>query len=97
MSDKNSATIKVLDRKVTFERGTGNKKYKATFTNPITNRTNTVLFGDKRYDQWKDQTPLKLYSDRDHNDEKRKKRYYQRHGKDNELWSPGWFSAMYLW
>jgi hypothetical protein len=35
-----------------------------------------------RYQQYKDRTPLKLYSNLDHNDPKRRELYYKRHPKD---------------
>jgi hypothetical protein len=41
----------------------------------------SVHFGDNRYQQYRDSTSLKLYKHLDHNDEKRKKAYYDRHGK----------------
>lgn len=39
-----------------------------------------VSFGDKRYQHYKDQTPLKLYSHLDHLDPKRRASYRARHG-----------------
>ena len=36
-----------------------------------------VNFGDKRYQQYEDRKPLKLYSNLDHHD--KEKRYYERH------------------
>lgn len=56
-----------------------------------------VSFGDKNYQQFRDKTPLKAYSYLDHNDKLRKKRYYQRHGKDAIFESAKWFSHKYLW
>ena len=66
------------------------KKYMAVF------RDKTIHFGDNRYEQYKDSTPLKIYKHLDHNDEKRKRNYYSRHGKA-ELHSSKWFSHKYLW
>ena len=68
-----------------------NKKYMAVF------KDKTVHFGDNRYNHFKDKTNLKLYSHLDHNDEKRKKSYYARHGKEAKLHSAKYFSSKYLW
>jgi len=67
-----------------------NKKYMAVF------KDKTVHFGDDRYQQYKDKTKLKLYSNLNHNDMKRKNSYYSRHGKA-DLHSAKWFSHKYLW
>ena len=68
------------------------KKYMAIFSDERA----SVHFGDNRYQQFRDTTPLKLYSRLDHNDEKRKKAYYDRHGKAT-MYSAKWFSHKYLW
>ena len=49
------------------------KKYMA-----ITNRGRTIHFGQRGYQQYKDSTPLKLYSAQDHMDPKRRQRYFER-------------------
>ena len=67
------------------------KKYMAVF------KDKTIHFGDNRYPQYKDKTGLKLYSHLDHGDEKRKKQYYARHGKEAEKYSAKYFSHKYLW
>lgn len=56
-----------------------------------------VSFGAKGYQQFKDKTPLKAYSQFDHGDKERRKRYYSRHGKDANFESAKWFSHKYLW
>ena len=56
-----------------------------------------VSFGAKGYQQYKDKTPVKAYSHLDHGDKNRRKRYYQRHGKEAEFESAKWFSHKYLW
>ena len=68
------------------------KKYMAIFKD----KRATVHFGDNRYQQYKDSTPLKLYSGLNHGDKERRKRYYQRHGKA-VLYSAKYFSHKYLW
>lgn len=42
-----------------------------------------IDFGSTDYQQYRDSTPLKLYSHLDHNDWDRKVRFYQRHQKNN--------------
>lgn len=59
-----------------------------------------VSFGDNRYEQYKDQTPLKIYKNKDHNDTSRLDNYRARHGAQgyqNNKYSPAWFSWNYLW
>lgn len=77
---------------------TKNKKYDAILRNKITYKLKYVPFGDVRYEQYHDQTPLKLYSYLDHGDKKRRDLYYERHSKDiNNKFSSGYFSYHYLW
>jgi uncharacterized radical SAM superfamily Fe-S cluster-containing enzyme len=77
---------------VKFERGRNGKKYTAIL--PDGRR---VSFGAVGYQQYRDTTPLKLYSALDHNDEARRARYYMRHPKNYPYPSPDWFSKHYLW
>ena len=53
----------------------------------------------KNYQQYKDTTPLKVYSNLDHLNLKRKQNYYKRFGKkDNAKFeSAKYFSNNYLW
>lgn len=75
-----------------------NKKYVAILERKADGRTVRVNFGDKRYQQYKDSTPLKLYKHLDHGDKKRRSNYIARHSKDiNKPYSPSWFSLKYLW
>lgn len=74
------------------------KKYDAILINKKTGVKKEIPFGDTRYDQYRDSTPLRLYSNKDHHDENRKKNYLSRHEKDSKnKFSSGWFSANYLW
>ena len=66
----------------------------------------TVQFGDRRYQQYHDSTPLKLYSHLDHWDNARRSRYRKRHQnillKDGtpaykKKYTPAYFSYKYLW
>lgn len=65
-----------------------------------------VKFGDRRYEQYKDSTPLALYSNQNHGDKKRKDLYRKRASgiinKDGIQtykikYSPNWFAYHYLW
>jgi len=65
-----------------------------------------IHFGDKRYEQYKDTTPLKLYSNINHLDKQRRKNYLLRakgirdkHGNLtwNDKSSPNYWSVHYLW
>ena len=76
------------------------KKYKVYYNNKW------IHFGDKRYGQYKDQTPLKLYSHLNHNDKKRRKNYLSRakgirNKSGNLTWrdknSANYYSVKYLW
>lgn len=87
--------------KITFQRGPRNKKYTA-----ITPDGKMVHFGDRRFEQFHDRTPLHLYSHLDHNNTARRINYRRRHRaillKNGEpaykkKYSPAWFSYYYLW
>ena len=56
-----------------------------------------IHFGDKRYQQFKDSTPLRLYSYLDHGDPIRRSRYYLRHGFSNDKSTAKYWSNKYLW
>ncbi|KAL7679688.1 hypothetical protein Plhal304r1_c075g0162551 [Plasmopara halstedii] len=56
-----------------------------------------VDFGARGYAQYRDQTPLKAFSHLDHNDEKRRHRYYLRHKVDFSSFSADFLSKRYLW
>jgi len=77
------------------------KKYDA-----LTPKGRWIPFGDKRYQHYKDTTPLKLYKNLDHNDPSRRKRFRNRHKEiktkdgtpaylDKE--QPAYYSWNYLW
>jgi hypothetical protein len=78
-------------------RGTGFKKYKVELYEKG-EKIKTIQFGDKRYEQYKDVTPLKLYSHLNHLDKDRRKRYKIRHEKDRHTkYTAGWFADKFLW
>lgn len=74
------------------------KKYDAVLKNKITNRIKLIPFGSINYQQYKDLTPLKLYSDLDHLDKNRRKLYRIRHvNEQKNKFSSGYFSWYFLW
>jgi len=56
-----------------------------------------IHFGDNRYQQFKDSTPLKLYKHLDHGDPVRRERYYKRHGHTKDKNTAKYWSNKYLW
>ena len=65
-----------------------------------------IHFGDSRYEQYRDSTPLKLYSYLDHKDKQRRRNYLLRaKGIKNKFDaltyldknSPNYWSIKYLW
>ncbi len=54
-----------------------------------------VNFGSLNYEQYKDSTPLKLYSYLDHNDKNRRRLYHIRHKHNNG--PAGLLSKYFLW
>lgn len=66
----------------------GNKKTKTKAKTKTKTKERHIDFGDNRYPQFKDRTPLGLYTSKNHNDIKRMRRYYSRHsGIPNRLQS----------
>ena len=57
-----------------------------------------IHFGDTRYQQYRDSTPLQLYTHLDHLDPERRRLYKARHEKTRHVkWSASWFADRYLW
>jgi hypothetical protein len=54
-------------------------------------------FGDKRYQQYEDKTPLKHFSYLNHFDERRRNNYYSRFGRNPRFESSLYFAHKYLW
>lgn len=52
-------------------------------------------FGSSLHQQYKDK--IGLWSNLDHKDKERRKRYYDRHGKYATFESAKWFSHRFLW
>lgn len=84
-----------------FKRSTRkNKKYMVLYNN------NWIHFGSTLYQQFRDQTPLKLYSHLNHSDATRRLNYLRRakgiKNRSGELTyldknSPNYYSVKYLW
>tara|TARA_R110000787_G_scaffold74143_3_gene164933 strand:- start:3050 stop:3319 length:270 start_codon:yes stop_codon:yes gene_type:complete len=73
-----------------------NKKYSVYVKSDDTKSGKKLIhFGDKRYEQFQDK--LGTYKKLDHNDTKRKKAYYDRHGKATSKDTAKYFSHKYLW
>lgn len=96
---------------VEFKRGPYPKKYTAFIKNKKTKKIRRLHFGDRRYEQYKDRTPLKLYSHKNHGEKKRMENYLSRHSgtknkkaainkeirKSKGLYTPKILSHKYLW
>lgn len=94
---------------VNFKRGPFPKKYTATIKHG--NKTRKIHFGDRRYQQYKDRTPLGLYSRKNHGERKRMQNYFSRHSgtkkrgeaikkeilKSGGLYNAKILSHIYLW
>ncbi len=52
-------------------------------------------FGDSRYQQYRDR--IGHYSGKDHENQRRRKSYYARHGRLSTYLTPKFFSHKYLW
>ena len=70
-----------------------NKKYSVYILKD--NKKKLIHFGDKRYQQFKDK--LGFYKNLDHNDPKRKKLYFNRHGKTTDKNTSKYWSNKVLW
>ena len=87
------------------------KKYKVIVENKKTKRQRTIHFGGLGYEQYKDSTPLKLYSSVNHNTKKRRDNYFNRHSgvknkkaatikeinKSGNIYNAKILSHIYLW
>ena len=69
-----------------------NKKYDV-----FKNGNYHLSFGDSRYQQYKDTTPLKHYSNLDHNDKQRLKNYYSRFRMTGDKNLARYWSNKFLW
>ena len=71
-----------------------NKKY-SVYVKGSNGKTKLIHFGDKRYGQYHDK--LGHYRDKDTKDPKRRKAYYDRHGKSNNRNTAKYWASKILW
>ena len=96
---------------VKFKKGPFPKKYTAFVKNKKTKKVRKIHFGDRRYQQYKDRTKLKLYKHKNHGTRKRMRNYFSRHSgtkkrgkaikkekrKSRWFYTPKILSHKYLW
>ena len=71
---------RMKERIVEFERSPIKfKKYRAFVKDFKTGKERHIDFGDNRYQQFKDRTPIGYYSYKNHNNRKRMRNYFNRH------------------
>jgi len=70
---------KMTENIIKFKKGPFPKKYTVIVKDKKTKKTRKIHFGDRRYQQYKDRTPLKLYKNKNHNTRKRMRNYFSRH------------------
>lgn len=82
------------------------KKYKVIIFNKDGYKIKTLQFGNKAYEQYRDNTPLKLFSDMNHLNLKRRENYMRRHSKIltkegiqafKDPLQPAFYSWNFLW
>jgi len=107
--NKNNFKEKIIK----FKRSTNpDKKYMVFIKNLNNNKIRILHFGASDYQQYKDRTPLKLFSNKNHNDKNRQMNYYSRHSngiknrkkaikyelnKSKGYYTPKLLSHIYLW
>ena len=64
---------------IKFKKGPFPKKYTAYIKNIKFGTVRKIHFGDSRYQQYRDRTPLGLYTKKNHGTRKRMQNYYSRH------------------
>jgi hypothetical protein len=105
--------LKLKEKIIKFERSKNpDKKYMAYIKNLNTNKIRVLHFGASSYEQYKDRTPLKFFSNKNHNDKRRQMNYYSRHSngitnrkkaikyeinKSHGYYTPKILSHIYLW
>ena len=72
--------LRMKEKIIRFERSPIQfKKYRAFVRNYKSGKVRHIDFGDNRYQQYKDRTPLKLYKSKNHGNRKRMRNYFNRH------------------
>lgn len=108
---KNFSQACMKEKVIRFERGPRFKKYTAYVEHKKTKKIRRVHFGDKRYEQYKDRTPHRLYASKNHGSRKRMRNYFNRHSgtptrakairlekaMSNGMYTPKLLSHTYLW
>lgn len=74
-----------------------NKKYDIYTKDALGKYKYLLSFGDKRYEHFKDSTPLKIYSHLNHLDQNRRRLYYSRHKETKDKLSAKYWANNYLW
>ena len=88
---------------VIFKSNRKNKKYYAILKTELNEKhPKKVYFGAIKpdgsiYQQFRDSTPLKLYSEYDHNDRLRQERYIKRHHPIINGFNSNYLSYIFLW
>ena len=96
---------------INFLKGPFPKKYTVHVKDKKTKKIRKIHFGDQRYQQYKDRTPLKLYKNKNHGTRKRMQNYFSRHSgvknrtkaikqekrKSKGYYTPKILSHIYLW
>tara|TARA_R100000951_G_C2580746_1_gene161828 strand:+ start:520 stop:807 length:288 start_codon:yes stop_codon:yes gene_type:complete len=82
---------------VPFKSRVKNKKYSVYVKADNKKGYKKISYGDVRYQQFRDSTKLKLYKNLDHNDPKRKKNYFQRHGRTTDKNTALYWANKTLW
>jgi len=102
---------KMQESIIKMQRGPFPKKYTAIVKNKKTKKTRKIHFGDRRYQQYKDRTKLKLYAKKNHGTRRRMENYFSRHSgtrkrgkaikkerrKSKGLYNAKILSHVYLW
>jgi hypothetical protein len=104
---------KLKEKIIKFKRSTNpDKKYMAFVKNLNNHKIRILHFGASDYQQYKDRTPLKIFTHKNHSDKKRQMNYYSRHSngiknrkkainyeinKSNGYYTPKILSHIYLW
>lgn len=72
--------LNMREKIISFQKSSNpDKKYMVVVEDLNTGKTRTIHFGASAYEQYKDRTPLKLYSNKNHSNKKRQMNYYSRH------------------
>ena len=83
--------VKIIDQKVESEIDL----VELNLTDSKNGKRKIIHFGDSRYQQYRDK--LKHYSHLDHNDLKKRKSYFARHGPSNDKNTAKYWSHKILW